>query len=240
MSLWSKYWPGKSESSRSKNLTISQTTQDYLKKYLQVKQPIKKTLLKDAQLIAVDFETTGLDSKNDEILSMGFCPIKNFTIRLADCLHIIIKPTKSLNSDNVVIHGLTDDQVSQGVSAEQAMATFLELTQGKVIVAHYHSIEKNFIQKLARQVLGCSIPINLFDTYAIAEQRMLRRNQVISSGSLRLFNLRKELGLPNYNAHNALEDAISTAELFLAQVASLNMPLEAIQLNRLGLIRYNS
>ncbi|MDH5396136.1 MAG: hypothetical protein OEW97_07655, partial [Gammaproteobacteria bacterium] len=36
------------------------------------------------------------------------------------------------------------------------------------------------------------------------------------SKDLRLFNLRKKLNMPVYKAHNALLDAIATAELFLA------------------------
>jgi len=235
LSFWNKSWLQKTV-----NGSLSQTTQSALEAYLGSKRPNRKTLLKDTQLVAVDFETTGLNFKHDEIISMGFCPIENTVIRLANCLHIVIKPQGSLNSDNVVIHGLTDDRVNQGVSAETAMATFLELTKDKVIIAHYHFIEKIFIQKLAGQVLGKPIPISIVDTFSMAKQRMQRRNQIISSNSLRLFNLREQQGLPNYNAHNALEDAISTAELFLAQIASFNMPLEEIQLNRLGLVNYNS
>ena len=41
----------------------------------------------------------------------------------------------------------------------------------------------------------------------------------IAPGDLRLFNLRERYHLPNYKAHNALSDAISTAELFLALAA---------------------
>ncbi len=231
MSFWRKFWSKKTES-----LCLNRPLLDSLEAYLTFERPTGRDLLKNTQLIAIDFETTGLDVNRDEIISMGYCPVNDGIIRLANSVHIIVKPQQSLSSENVVIHGLTDDQVNQGVSVEVAMTKFLELTKGKVIVAHYHSIEKYFIQRLAQQVLGRTIPLSIIDTFNIAEQRMLRRNQIISSNSLRLFNLRKQQGLPDYHAHNALEDAISTAELFLAQIASLNMPLEEIKLNRLGLI----
>lgn len=217
-------------------MNVAQPLLDSLEAYVRFQRPQGKQLLKNTQLIAVDFETTGLDTDRDEIIAMGFCPITDDTIRLANCLHFIVKPRQLLTSDNVVIHGLTDDQVYQGITAEQAMTKFLELTKGKVIIAHHHKIEEYFIQRSAKQIFGRTIPLNLLDTLSIAEQRMRRRNQPISSNSLRLFNLRKNFGLPNYNAHNALEDAISTAELFLAQVASFNMPKEELRLGSLGLL----
>ena len=43
----------------------------------------------------------------------------------------------------------------------------------------------------------------------------------IQPGNLRLFNLRPHFGLPQYKAHNALYDALATAELFLAMAAEM-------------------
>jgi len=210
---------------------------DALEAYVGLKRPQTKQLLSDTPLIAVDFETTGLDYNQDEIIAMGFCPIDQGIIRLANCSYFVVQPRQLLKSDNVVIHGLMDDHVSDGISQQQAMQKFLELTKGKTIVAHYHTIEKYFIQKAARQIFGQTIPLSILDTFNIAERQMRRRNQPISANSLRLFNLRKQFGLPNYNAHNALEDAISTAELFLAQIASLNMAKKQLRLASLGLIK---
>lgn len=232
MLFWGKFWSKKNP----ENTNVARPLMDSLDDYIGYKRPQGKQLLNDTPLIAVDFETTGLDSNRDEIIAMGFCPIGEGCIRLANCSYFVVQPRQLLTSENVVIHGLTDDQVSKGISMEQAMLKFLELTKGKIIIAHYHNIEKHFIQRAAEQIFGRTIPLSILDTFDIAERRMRRRNQPIRANSLRLFNLRKQFGLPNYNAHNALEDAISTAELFLAQVASLNMAKEELRLNRLGLI----
>ena len=69
---------------------------------------------------------------------------------------------------------------------------------------------------------------------------MERKQQPISQESLRLFNLREQQGLPHYKAHNALEDAISTAELYLAQKASLNTDEDKISLKDMGLFNYKN
>ena len=57
------------------------------------------------------------------------------------------------------------------------------------------------------------------DTLRIAQRRFARHNQVLKTGDLRLFNLRRRYQLPQYKAHNALTDALAGAELFLALAA---------------------
>ena len=59
------------------------------------------------------------------------------------------------------------------------------------------------------------------DTLEIAQRVFERRNHTIQPGDLRLFNLRPRYNLPQYRAHNALSDALATAELFLAMAENL-------------------
>jgi len=225
--------------SEQQNL-LSESEKNTIDDYLNCTRHIKNNAIDDVQLIAVDFETTGLNFENDEIISMGFCPVKEDIIRLQDCVHIMINTQQNLTSENVAIHGLTDDMLSQGVTPRQAFFKFIELVKNNTIIAHHHSIERKFIQKLALTILGHNIPLSFIDTYHFAKLRMQRRQQTITQDSLRLFNLRRKFGLPNYNAHNALEDAISTAELYLAQKASLNLPNNRIRLKEMGLFNYKT
>ncbi len=226
---------------RSQKVTaLNNKQQHILDNYQKINRPHKNQVVNQTKLVAVDFETTGLNAVTDEIISMGFCPIVDDSIRLADCVHVVVKTKQQLTSENVAIHGLTDDILRQGMTQKKAFLKFLELTKDHVIVAHYHQIEKTFAQKLAVSVINKPVKLSFIDTYLFAQKRMQRRQQVITQKSLRLFNLRKQLGLPHYKAHNALEDAISTAELYLAQKASLGMQSKKITLKDMGLFNYRS
>lgn len=211
-----------------------------VEEYFKAQRPVKKDLLIDTQFVAIDFETTGLNSAKNEIISMGFCPINNSVVRLGDCLHIVIKTDQKLTSENVAIHGLMHDEIEQGLSQKQALFKFIELTQGKTILAHFHKIERTFIQSLAIQILGRPIPLSFVDSFEFAKRRMIKKQQILTADSLRLFNLRRQQGLPNYKAHNALEDAISTAELYMTQKASLEIDPEKVRLKHIGLFNYKS
>lgn len=54
------------------------------------------------------------------------------------------------------------------------------------------------------------------DTLSLLERDARRRQRPITAGSLTLDRARADRGLPRYPHHNALWDAISAAELWLA------------------------
>ena len=190
------------------------------------------------ELISVDFETTGLTT-SDQIISMGFCPINQLTISLKSCRHFLVNAQSSPSDKSITIHGITHDDLDNGVSTTLALKDFLTLCQGKIIVAHFHKIERQFIQSLTYQLTGNYLNLNILDTFQIAKNSMQRRQQAITPNSLRLFNLRKSYHLPFYKAHNALEDAISTAELLLAQISSMDSEVSSVSLKDLDLIQVN-
>jgi DNA polymerase-3 subunit epsilon len=76
----------------------------------------------------------------------------------------------------------------------------------------------------------------IIDTLEIAQRAFQRRNHTIQPGDLRLFNLRPRYNLPQYKAHNALSDALATAEVFLAladnQYPTAPCPLREFLSNR--------
>ena len=182
----------------------------------------------DSRFFVLDFETTGLNVDKDHIISAGFTEIVNNRISLGSSEHHLVSTDFRLSSENVGIHHLTDDMVSQGMSVTALMQYLLKKMAGKVIIAHYQTIEFNFIQQVCMKLYGLKLPMIILDTLQIEKRKLERLNKPITSNQLRLFNLRKAYHLPRYNAHNAMEDAIATAELFLAQISkkqTINKPL---------------
>lgn len=58
--------------------------------------------------------------------------------------------------------------------------------------------------------------MRILDTLKIETGKRTVNQIHINPESLRLFALRDQYNLPRYKAHNAMQDAISTAELFFS------------------------
>ena len=193
-----------------------------MKLYLEKPFLNKKELINSVDIISLDFETTGLDIEKDKLVSVGWVAIKDLSINLASSTHKIINTNGELPESSVVIHQITDNQSTSGMSIEDIMPILLEQLSGKVLLAHNAKTEQAFLNKVCQKLYGTNFIIPIIDTQYLAKRSFDRKNKIFKKNALRLFNLRKELNLPAYKAHNALMDAVATAELFLAMVNKMS------------------
>ncbi|MCW8931385.1 MAG: exonuclease domain-containing protein [Gammaproteobacteria bacterium] len=189
-----------------------------LKDFLSVPFPDPKIPLNKAPILAMDFETTGLSAKTDQILSVGHISIESFEIMLSSAYHQVICTEGELKEEGVIIHQITDDTKSQGEKVEDVIEQLLYAMAGKAVLVHFSPIEKNFLQYTCKKLYGMAPIFPIIDTLMIARKRLDQRTSLYSPNDLRLFNLRESHKLPRYKAHNALSDALATAELFLAEI----------------------
>lgn len=176
-------------------------------------------------LVALDFETTGLNSKQDDIVSIGLVPFSIQRIRCSQTKHWIVKPNCPLEEESVVIHQITHSDILNAPDLTQVLRELLHAIAGKVVVVHYRHIERDFLTNALMQRIGEGIHFPVIDTMAL-EQHLLRGNRSLVAKllnqalpSVRLPDCRQRYGLPTYQLHHATIDAIATAELLQAQLA---------------------
>lgn len=184
-----------------------------------------------SRIVALDLETTGLDPKRHSILSMGLVEIEDMVIRLDSAWHQLIQPEHQIPEESAVIHQITDDQAAEGMPLCEALPQLLERLAGRIMLVHFARIEQQFLDAACRELYGAPFLIPTIDTLVLGQRYLSLRNHSIQAGDLRLFNLRPRFNLPRYRAHNALTDALATAELFLAMAAEM-APGGECRLNR--------
>ena len=189
-----------------------------LKNFLAVPFPTLETPIHELPILAVDFETTGLDAKADKLLSVGFVTMKHEQIKLNSSYHQIIKAKTQLAESNVIIHQITDAQKEQGQPLRLVVEKLLNALAGKVMLVHFARIERQFLQQACLELYGLVPDFPIIDTLVIAKRQLDKRDVSYDPSELRLSSLRHKYQLPDHHGHNALNDAIATAELLLAQV----------------------
>jgi DNA polymerase-3 subunit epsilon len=174
---------------------------------------------RDVEYVAVDLETTGLDARRDQILSIGWVVLSADRIRLDTAHHRLLRVDGEIPAASAVIHQITDDEAATGLDPARVLPDLLWELSGRVLLAHHARIEIGFLSALCKRLWGEGLLIRAVDTQAVA-RRLLERRQIPFKGSdLRLHALCERYNLPRHGAHNALSDALSAAELFLAQAA---------------------
>ena len=180
--------------------------------------------VKDIPFVALDFETTGLNSKTDDIVSVGLVPFTLARIYCKQSKHWVVQPRRNLSESSIVIHGITHNDVDNAPDFDNIIAPLLNALRSKVIVVHYAAIERGFFNSALLLRLKEHIEFMVVDTMEL-ERRALKAKQGLIGqlfntklGSLRLNDCRKRYSLPAYEGHHALTDALATAELLQAQL----------------------
>ncbi len=184
------------------------------------------TPLSDVEFVALDFETTGLNANKDDIISVGLVPFTIHRIYCKQSQHWVVKPKSKLDEESVIIHGITHSDVQTAPDLRRILESVLDALAGKVVVVHYKAIERQFMDKALHVRLNEGIQFPVVDTLAIEAQIQAQQNSGFwarlkgkKPGSVRLGKCRSRYGLPTYQPHHALTDALATAELLQAQIA---------------------
>ena len=207
---------------RKRRKALVQTRSAVMRAYLETPLPAPRRACAEAQLVALDFETTGLDVDSDHILSIGLVGIERMAVQLRSARHRLIAVNTAIPESSAVIHGITDDQAARGDALDARLPWLLDALAGCAIVVHHAAIEREFLDAACQRLYGTPFVARFIDTEVLARRAMARRQQPFRGRDLRLFNLREAYHLPRYPAHHALSDALATAELFLALAAESN------------------
>lgn len=208
----------------------AQTRDPRLAGFYQAGAVAADTPLEQVPLLALDFETTGLDRARHAIVSIGLVPFDLDRIRLPLARHWVVRPRLPLEARSVTLHRITHSEVAAAPDLEAVLEDLLGAMAGRVMVVHYAPIERQFLDAALRSRLGEGIEFPVLDTLALEARvaraspvgwlrRWLGRSAHSRAVSVRLGDARSRYALPYYQPHHALTDALATAELLQAQVA---------------------
>ncbi|KTG23554.1 DNA polymerase III subunit epsilon [Idiomarina sp. WRN-38] len=205
-----------------------------LKRYYEVGIASADTSIDNVPMVAVDFETTGMNPDKHGIISIAVVPMTLSRIDMSKAQQWVVKPRRLLTEESVTIHGITHSEIEQAPDLAEIIDPLLNAVAGKVWVVHYNGIERPFLQGAFEERLNETIHFPLIDTMEI-EARFHRQKRSLwdkltgkKPVSIRLADSRERYNLPFYAPHDAMTDALACGELLQAQIAHHFSPETAI------------
>jgi len=185
---------------------------------------------KDYSYLCVDLEFSDLDARKGDILSIGWVEIEEGSIKLSTAKHIYLKSRKTVGQ-SATIHNIRDCDVSEGLSISEAAAAFLSSCKGRILILHHGRLDFSYLNQASKRLFGSPLWLPYCDTMELEKTKILNEMGTIPPGALTLSTCRSRYSLPNYTQHNALVDALATAELFIAHLSGREeqLPLNMIR-----------
>ena len=163
--------------------------------------------VKETTFTVLDTETTSPDIKRARLLSVGALKIENMSVELSTAFHRFVLQ-EGIEKESVEVHGITEeDLLSKGEPVEAVLEDLLEYAKGTVIVGFNVEFDKKVIERDLKRLFGVPLPMPRLDLL-----NLLKRTDVAGKT---LEGIAKELDIPIGATHSALDDAYTTALLFL-------------------------
>ena len=171
-----------------------------------------------AEVVSLDCETDSLNPKQAQLLSLGAVRIQGNRIRLSQKLELFIKPTTQIAAASIKIHGLRHCDVVNGLLPEEAVLTLVNFISSCPLVGYYLEFDLAIINKYLQPILGITLPNRQLDVSGLYYQSKLKKfrtNWPLPHIDLRFDSIMQDLGLPIQGKHNAVNDALMTALMYV-------------------------
>ena len=164
----------------------------------------KSRLPLDAEFVAFDIETTGLNALNDRMTEIGAqifsggAILKEFNTFVDPGMHIPAEITK--------LTGIRDSDVQGAPNEKEAMQMFIDFIGDRPIIAHNAHFDVGFMTAAANRC-GLRFSPVFMDTLALSQALCPELKR------FKLDIVSNHLGLPQFNHHRASDDAMVVARM---------------------------
>jgi DNA polymerase-3 subunit epsilon len=176
-----------------------------------------KTDSKTLRYVVFDTETTGLDIKNDSLLSIGGVAIYGNSLIVRDSFYELIKVERGSGKD-IPIHGILPKESLDGKDEKAVLLAFLKYIDNSILIAQHIDFDLEFLNKSLSTFTSLKILNDSIDTAKLAERIEEKTNPNLYREDRKQFQLDslcKKYEIPSFTRHHALSDAVTTGILFL-------------------------
>jgi len=169
---------------------------------------------KGDELVVLDTETSGMDPKKDEILSIAAVKVKKNRILLHDAFEERIKAKKPISEESIKIHGIRPIDLQNAKEPQEVILSLLDFIGNRPLLGYYIRFDWRMISAYTRQTLGFELPNELIELSEIYYQRY-RKSSPYEFVDLSFDTILDRLDIPRLGKHDALNDAVMSALIYL-------------------------
>ena len=181
--------------------------------------PVAESAVDDASFAVVDFETTGVNPREDRIVQLA-AVVVNGRGEIVESFDTVVKPENpdTYRHGAEHIHGISEEAVSNGMPLREALLKLWSISEGHHFTAHNATFDIGFLHAESERV-GLDRRVDHYvDTLALS-----RRTDSAKSRRHTLEALCEHYGIERSRAHEAMSDATATAQLLVKLIREMGV-----------------
>jgi len=166
------------------------------------------------EVVVLDTETTGLDPKRDAILSIGAVIVRDGKIRMGETFERLVRPEGPISEESIKIHHLRACDLEAADGAERVIDDLLAFVRNRPIVGYYIGFDHAILSRYVRERIGIALPNETIELSSMYYRRY-RKSSAYEFVDLKFDTIMEALSLPMLGKHDALNDALMAALIYL-------------------------
>ncbi|MCP8467806.1 3'-5' exonuclease [Pseudomonas sp. ZM23] len=166
------------------------------------------------ELVSLDLETTSLDPRRADILSVGAVVVRRGKLILGERLELLVQAPPSLDGESIRIHKLRRADLEGQLPLDEVLRRVVEFIGDRPLLGYYLSFDVAVLRRHLRERLGLRLDNPRVEVSELYYRKMSRRFPDLHL-DLRFDTLARNLDIPIEGRHTAIGDACTTALMFL-------------------------
>lgn len=166
-------------------------------------------------LVVIDTETSGLDIARDRLLSIGAVGVRDGVLDFADSYHALLRQEAPTHGADILIHCIGTGQQAHGEPPAQVLQTFAAWCAGRWAVGYHAEFDRRMLERACREAGQPAPAVAGWMDLAVLAPALLPERRVRGRRPASLDDWLDSYGIDEVDRHDALGDAVATAQLLL-------------------------
>jgi len=167
------------------------------------------------EYVAIDCETTGLNVRTDDVIAIAAIKIRGNRILTSDCFEVIVNPERDIGVEAIKIHRLRRSDVERSPTIWKTVRSFLQFIGGRPLIGYYLDFDVAMLDKYVLPSVGIELPNKRIEVSRLYYERKYGDAPPNTSIDLSFAAILKDLGISALAQHDAFDDALMTAMMFV-------------------------
>jgi DNA polymerase-3 subunit epsilon len=166
----------------------------------------------NGRCVVVDVESSGLDVRSDHLIAIGAIAVEHARIGIDSGFSVVLRQEVASDDANILVHRIGGSAQTGGIEPVEALLAFLDYIGKAPLVGYHAPFDEIMIANATRHYLGEPFRRTWIDLADLAPALCTE----IAPKPKDLDGWTAAFGIANFARHNALADALATAQLHLA------------------------
>ncbi|WP_119269564.1 3'-5' exonuclease [Taklimakanibacter deserti] len=167
------------------------------------------------EVVSLDCETTGFDPWVDEIVSIAAIRVTHERIHASSAFRALVRPESAIRPASIKVHRLREQDVADARPMQDVLPALLHFIGSRPLVGYWVDFDVRMLDKYLLSMLNIRLPNRRIDVSRLYYDRKYGRAPPGTQIDLRYTSILTDLGLQHHPQHDAFEDALGAAEMYL-------------------------